>query len=135
MRSESYQQFAIVTGDTAQSLTEQLNAKLKELKYKHPTVTFEGMIARISYIEDAKICEDLSDEYEAVGVKLCCKDCPLFEPLLKSDGTIDKRAKWGKCDYSPFGYGQTSKTTSACPRLFEMMNSGEVKLCLADTEE
>lgn len=135
MRRESYQQFAIVTGDTAQALTEQLNAKLRELQHKNPTVTFEGMIARISYIEDARICEDLSDEYEEAGIRLTCKDCPLFEPMRKADGTIDKRAKWGRCDYSPFGYGQTAKDVRACKRLFEMMNSGEVKLCLADTEE
>ena len=135
MRRESYQQFAIVAADSAQSLTEQLNAKLRELSSKRPQVTFEGLIARISYTEDATFFEELSDEYEEVGIKLTCQRCPMFEPVLKADGTIDKRAKWGGCEYSPLGYGQTTKQSKACSRLFEMINSGEVKLCLAESEE
>lgn len=135
MRSESFQQFAIVAADTAQQLTEQLNEKLRELKDKRPTVTFEGMIARISYDESVEILEDLSDEYEEVGIKLTCQRCPLFQPVRKMDGTIDKRAKWGGCEYSPLGYGQTTKQSKACNRLFEMINSGEVTLCLAESEE
>ena len=49
---KSYQQFAIVTGDTAQQLTDRLNEKLIELNEKKPTVSIEGMIARISYTEE-----------------------------------------------------------------------------------
>ena len=135
MRRESFQQFAIVAADSAQSLTEQLNAKLRELSSKRPQVTFEGLIARISYTEDATFFEELSDEYEEVGIKLSWQDCPMFEPVRKMDGTIDKRAKWGGCEYSPLGYGQTTKQSKACSRLFEMINSGEVKLCLAESEE
>lgn len=132
MRRESYQQFAIVQGDTAQLLTDRLNAKLYELKEKRPTVTFEGLIARISYTEDTLIKEDLCDEYEEKGVRLTCGQCPLFRPQLNMDGTPDKRAKWGGCSYSPLGYGQTKKDSSACNTLFEMLNSGEVKLCLSE---
>ena len=135
MRRESFQQFAIVAADSAQALTEQLNTKLYELRDKHPTVTFEGMIARISYTEETSILEELSDEYAQVGIKLTCQSCPLFQPVRKADGTIDKRAKWGGCDYSPLGYGQTTKCSKACNRLYEMINSGEAKLCLAESEE
>ena len=71
-RVESYQQFAIVSGDSAQQLTDRLNKKLYELRKKQPTVTFEGLIARISYTEDERIFEDVSDEYEAAGIKLTC---------------------------------------------------------------
>lgn len=130
MRIESYQQFAIVQADSAELLTDRLNAKLYELRDKRPTVTFEGMIARISYTEDTRVKEDLCDEYEERGVRLKCGQCPLFRPQLNRDGSIDRRAKWGGCDYSPLGYGQTSKESSACNRLFEMLNSGEVRLCL-----
>ncbi|WP_405341501.1 hypothetical protein [Ruminococcus sp.] len=131
-RVESYQQYAIVSGDSAQQLTDRLNKKLNQLRKKQPTVTFEGLIARISYTEDERILEDVSDEYEAAGIKLTCQMCPLFRPMLKLDGTIDKRAKWGGCDYALGGHGQTCKTSRACNRLFEMINSGEVELCLAD---
>lgn len=135
MRREFFQQYAIVAADSAQSLTEQLNSKLRELQDKNPQVTFEGLIARISYTENVYLMEELSDEYEAVGIKLSCQDCPLFQPVRKMDGTIDKRAKWGGCEYSPLGYGQTTKQSKACNRLYEMINSGEVKLCLAESEE
>ena len=135
MRRESFQQFAIVAADSAQQLTEQLNEKLRELKGKNPTVTCERMSARISYSEDVQIFEELSDEYEEIGIKLTCQACPMFQPVLKADGTIDKRAKWGGCEYSPLGYGQTTKQSKCCSRLFEMLNSGEVKLCLAESEE
>lgn len=135
MRRECFQQYAIVAADSAQSLTEQLNSKLRELQDKRPQVTFEGLIARISYTENVYLMEELADEYEAVGIKLSCQDCPLFQPVRKMDGTIDKRAKWGGCEYSPLGYGQTTKQSKACNRLYEMINSGEVKLCLAESEE
>lgn len=135
MRRECFQQYAIVAADSAQSLTEQLNSKLRELQDKRPQVTFEGLIARISYIENVYLMEELADEYEAVGIKLSCQDCPMFQPVRKMDGTIDKRAKWGGCEYSPLGYGQTTKQSKACNRLYEMINSGEVKLCLAESEE
>ena len=51
MISRSSQQFAIVAADSAQQLTDQLNEKLRELRDKSPTVTFDGMIARIQYTE------------------------------------------------------------------------------------
>lgn len=133
MRTQSYQQFAIVSADTAQELTEQLNETLRQLKCKYPKVTFEGLTARISYTETVSIVEELSDEYELQGVRLTCQDCPLFKPLLKADGTRDKRAKWGDCPFAHFG--RTSRDTSVCSKLFEMLNSGEVRLCLAESEE
>ena len=135
MRREVFQQYAIVAADSAQDLTDQLNAKLRELQNKRPQVTFEWLIARISYTEEARFMEDLSDEYEAVGVKLKCQDCPLFQPVRKMDGSIDKRAKLGGCEYSTLWYGQTTKCSNACNSLFEMINSGEVRLCLAESAE
>ena len=133
MRNESYQQFAIVAADSAQQLTEQLNQKLYELRDKRPQVTFEGLIARISYSESVSIPESLVDQYELAGVKLSCGACPFFEPRQNRDGLKDKRAKWGACPCAPFG--KTTKDSSACERLFEMINSGEVRLCLAESEE
>ncbi len=130
MKSESFQQFAIVASDSAQVLTEKLNAKLYELRHKQPTVTFDGLIARISYCETVEQCEDLTDEYALKGVHLTCQDCPLFKPIVKADGTEDKRVKWGDCVYAHLG--RTSRDSKACDRLFQMINSGEVRLCLAE---
>ena len=129
MRNESYQQFAIVAADSAQ----QLNQKLYELRDKRPQVTFEGLIARISYSESVSIPEDLVDQYELAGVRLRCGACPFFEPRRNMNGSEDKRAKWGACPCAT--YGRTSRESGACNRLFEMLNSGEVRLCLTESEE
>ena len=129
MTSISYPQFRIVEADTAQQLTEELNRIVKDLKDKNPTVTFDGyLIARITYTETVKdIPEALSDEYRLEGVNLTCEDCPYFERTKKRDGTDDMRKNFGTC---PF-YGMEHKRGHACEKLFHMINSGEVKLCLA----
>ena len=130
MKRESYQQFAIVAADSAQLLTDMLNAKMYELRGKNPAVQFDGLTARISWIETEDFAEDITDEYRAVGINLHCADCPVFSPILKADGTEDKRIKYGDCPYA--SYGRTYKTTTACDQLYKMINSGEVRLCLAE---
>lgn len=132
MISRSYQQYAIVAADSAHALTELLNAKLIELADKNPTVTFEGMIARIKYEIREDVPESIAEEYEAQGVRLTCGDCPHFCPTIKADGTIDLRAKWGGCPLTE--HGRTSKCSRACDKLFQMLNNGEVQICLKDTE-
>lgn len=125
----SYQQYAIVTSDSASALTDQLNAKMRELRDKRPTVTFEGMIARIQYTETEREPETLAEEYEARGVNLTCEDCPYFCPVTKADGSLDMRAKWGGCHLSENGH--TDKRSMACDKLFEALERGEVKLCVS----
>lgn len=132
MKSTSYQQFAIVAADSAQLLSDRLNSKLYELRDKHPVVTFEGLIARISYEECDTVPECLADEYRAKGVSLNCGDCPFFEPVSKKDGTKDERVKWGDCPNAH--YGRTSCEAPACDLLFEMINGGEIKLSLPADE-
>ena len=132
MISRSYQQFAIVAADSAQQLTDQLNEKLRELRDKSPTVTFEGMIARIQYTECERVPESLAEEYEMQGVELTCEDCPYFCPTLKADGTIDGRAKWGGCHLMKDG--RTDKRSRACDKLFQKLNNGEIKLCVIEDD-
>lgn len=130
MRYESYQQFAIVAADSAQDLTVQLNEKLKELSTKHPTVTFEGLIARISYTEQVKIPETLADEFELEGVSFRCEDCPLFEPILRPNGEVDKRVRYGNCPIRDLG--RTYRDSRTCDELYKMLKEGKVKLCLSE---
>ena len=129
MISRSYQQFAIVAADSAQVLTDALNAELYDLRDKNPTVTFEGLIARIQYTESERLPESLAEEYETQGVRLTCEDCPFFCPAIKADGTRDLRAKWGGCHLVEGGMAK--KSSMACDKLFEMLNDGRVKLCLS----
>lgn len=126
---ESYLQYTVVQEDTAQKLTESLNRELYRLRYFRPEVSFEGLIARISYQNNLVRPLSLADEYEEIGVKFTCQDCPFFRPILKADGTEDKRNKWGDCDRAELG--RTYRDGRACDHLFEALRSGEVKLCLA----
>ena len=127
MSSRSYQKFAIVQGDSAQSLTDQLNEQLYKLRDKHPVVTFEGMIARICYDETDYDPNPIEEEAK---IEIFCQDCPYFQPLLKADGTIDKRSRLGDCPYTK--YKRTYRNSKPCEKLINDINSGEVKLCLAD---
>ena len=129
MKSKSYRQFRIVQCDTADELTIELNQILKDLAGCDPDVEFEGLTARVSFMVSEKpVPEDLAEEYEVKGVNLMCDDCPYFERMKKKDGTDDLRKKIGRCPFARSGI--TYKDSKACNTLFEMLNSGEVKLCL-----
>ena len=130
MKRESFTQYSIVAADTAQRLSEQLNAEVYRLRHKQPTVTFEGLMARIAYTETDEEPEDVRDEYHLKGVQLTCQDCPFFEPIRKADGTEDRRVKIGDCSYKPLG--RTFRDSMACDILFQKINNGEVRLCLAE---
>lgn len=127
MREKTFQQYAIVQCDSAKRLTEQLNDKLRELKDKDPVVSFEGLTARICYVERESVPEDLEDEWKLKGVDLTCSDCPYYQPNRKADGTIDMRSKKGMCSLlGSCRYG----TGSACDELYSEIQRGEVGLCL-----
>ena len=128
MKHESYLQFVIVRNDDPETLSEMLNEKLRELAGKSPEVTFEGMIARISYKEYITTPEDIQDEYALKGVRLHCQDCPFFKPLLNKNGSINRAAKRGDCQFAEYGF--THRDAPACERLFYMLNRGEIKLTL-----
>lgn len=130
MECKSYLQFAIVQGDSAQDLTDRLNRTLRELPDKSPTVTFEGMTARICYTEVEKIFDEPEDAIEAMGLKITCVDCPFFEPFRNKDGSVSGVHKRGKCEFARFG--KTYRDSKACLHLIECINRGEVKLCLAE---
>lgn len=136
MRHSSYKQFDIIRSDDPAIFTEQLNEKMYELRQSYPDVTFseEGdyLIARISYIQHERVPEDLGDVYEMIDVKFKCEDCPFFEPILNKDGRPNLRVKYGNCPYAEFH--RTYKETRACDLLYKMIRSGEVRLCLADSE-
>lgn len=127
MKYASVQQFAIVQCDSAAQFEGELNARIRELSGKNPTVRFDGLTAYISYTESTKIPETLGDQYEVGGLCLTCRQCPIFEPILKADGTEDLRISYGECQYAEFG--RTYKDMRACELLYKMIKSGEVGLC------
>ena len=127
MKSKSIQQFAIVRSDSASAFEGELNARIMELSDKNPIVKFDGLTAYISYTETVRIPEDTSDEYELKGVSFRCEDCPMFDPILKEDGTEDRRVRYGNCELSK--YGRTMRDSRACEQLFTMIQNGRVGLC------
>lgn len=130
MRIESMQQFAVVRGETAEELTEQLNRKLRELKGKNPQVKFEGLTAYIKYSEAIQHPECLGDEYELIGARFSCDQCPAYIPKCRRDGSIDRRCKVGGCPNTE--YKKTYGRASACDLLYEMLMKGQVKICFTE---
>lgn len=128
MRQVSYLQYAIITAETVERLTERLNAALYDLRDKEPQVQFDGLTARIRYTETENHPEDLTEEYSMKGVNLHCQDCPFFEPLKNKNGTVNRAAKRGDCIFSE--YGTTSRDRVACERMFSMLNRGEIRLTI-----
>lgn len=128
MKQQQYLQYAIVQGNTAETLTDKLNAKLQELKDKDPSVEFDGLTARICYTERFDVPEDLEDEFGLMGLRMTCSMCPFFEPTEKKDGTVDERTKRGKCPCA--NYGIAFSNGPVCDTFFKMLNDGGFELCL-----
>lgn len=131
MRRSRYQQFAIVAADSASLFEQQLNAEIDRLKDNNPTVHFSEstspFYARISYIVDTETPETVAEASAVEGVSFVCLQCPYFKPVLREDGEIDKRVKWGDCEHAELG--RTLKTAPACEKLYELIKEGDVKLC------
>ena len=127
MKAQSYQQFAIVREDSAPAFEEKLNARIRELSDKSPKVNFDGLTAYISYTETVRIPESQADEYALKGVCFRCENCPEFIPIVKADGTEDKRLSYGECQHAEFG--RTYKNNAACDVLFKLIRDGRIGLC------
>ena len=133
MRSCVYEQFAIVREDSAQLFTARLNEQLYRLRGNSPSVSFsesDPLCAYIKYVVDERTPETTAEAASVEGVRFKCVQCPHFRPILKDDGTADKRCKWGDCDYAEMG--RTFKDSEACDKLFDLIKEGSVKLCFTE---
>ena len=127
---KSTKRFAIVRETSASSFETQLNEKLDSLYEQNPSVTFsetgDYLTARIEYTARVEIPDEPISER---GYRFSCEDCPRFEHLLKKDGTVDGRIKYGNCPAAQ--YGRTLKSSPACDLLYRMIENGEVSLCFS----
>ena len=134
MKRSNFEQFAIVSSDSASLFTEQLNAEIMRLKDNNPVVQFSEstspFYARIKYVIDTEAPETIAEASAVEGVSFVCLQCPYFQPALREDGEIDKRVKWGGCEHTELG--RTLKTAPACEKLYELIKEGDVKLCFMD---
>ena len=136
MKYERYQQFLTVKADAPEIFTEDLNKAIYELRAKSPVVHFsetDPLCAYISYTEHYQSPETLADVYELQGVRFTCEMCPIFSPIRKKDGTIDKRLKIGDCPECELL--RTYKDSPACVKLYQMLRDGRVRLIKAEDEE
>ena len=133
MKHSVYQQFATIQEDSASLFDAKLNEKIYALRDRNPKVTYSEQIplyAHITYIVNEDEPETVAEASELSGVSFVCQQCPYFKPVLKDDGTPDKRVKWGDCEHAEFG--RTWKMSSACEKLYELIKEGDVKLCFMD---
>lgn len=122
--------FAIVRETEAHQFEERLNETFLRLKDKSPKIEFsetgDYMNARFEYEEQI---ERETVPVSESGYLFTCEECPCFEHLLKKDGTVDERIKYGNCDFAQ--YGRTLKKSKACEVLYRLIENGEVSLCYA----
>ena len=133
MKRSSYEQFAIVSADSAPLFNQQLNEEIRRLKDNSPVVHFSESIpfyAQIKYIIDEEAPETIAEASAVEGVSFVCAQCPYFKAPLKDDGTEDKRCKYGDCEHTELG--RTFKSTPACEKLYELIAEGGVRICFTD---
>ena len=132
---KSCSQFAIIRDRSASTFEEKLNARLEELIDNDPSVTFADadgdMIARISFTKKVEFEREVLPKSET-GIRFTCGDCPNLTPILTQKGTVDGRVKYGNCPYARFG--RSFRSTPACDVLYNMIENGEVRLCLSESE-
>ena len=130
MRSSSYDQFAIVQADSATLFEQELNEAIRRLKDYNPMVKFSESIPFYAYVKyrvNENIPETISEASEIEGVRFVCAQCPYFKPVLREDGEVDKRVKYGDCEYAELG--RVLRKAPACDRCYEAIKEGSVKLC------
>lgn len=132
MKSLVFSQYATVKANTAALFTSKLNEEVYKLKDKEPNVKFseaDPLCAYIEYVESENRPETIEEVEALEGIRFVCEQCPHFSPILKADGTVDARVKYGDCDYDGNEFGRTIKSSPACPHLYELLQEGGVKIC------
>lgn len=133
MRSSSYDQFAIVSADSAPLFNQELNETIYRLRDNNPSVKHSESIpfyAIIKYRVNENTPETIAEASEIEGVSFVCEQCPYFVTALKDDGTPDKRVKYGDCPHAELG--RVLKHQRACDKLYELIQEGGVKLCFIE---
>lgn len=133
MKNSVYEQFATVHEDSASLFDARLNEKIYELRGHNPKVRFSESIpfyAHITYTVNEKLPETVAEASELKGVSFVCGQCPNYRPMMTADGEVDKRCKYGDCDYADMG--RTKQSTPACEELYELIKEGSVRICFAD---
>lgn len=106
---KSNKRVKVVSASTADEFESKLNSALDALNEKRTAYDLQlnptaGLLAFITYTESVQVPETLADEYELVGEKHRCAECPHF-PVI-----TDGRIKNVKCPLT----GKLVRRESAC---------------------
>lgn len=129
MKNLSFVQFATVKANTAALFTTKLNEEVYKHKDEEPNVRFsvcDPLCAYVEYTETETKPETIEEVEALEGIRFVCEQCPHFHAILKADGTVDNRVKYGDCDYDGNEFGRAFKKSSACPRLYEILQGDNV---------
>lgn len=129
MKHSALPQFATIHEESASLFDARLNEKVLELQAFDPKVIFSEHIpfyAHITYVVKETIPETIAEASAINGVSFVCSQCPFFRPVLRDDGEIDKRCKYGDCEHAELG--RTFKDSPACDKLYEVIKDGDVNL-------
>lgn len=129
MRHSIYEQYATVREDTATMFDSKLNETIYRLRHHNPKVVIsesDPLCAYVKYSINEAQPETVSEEYEAQGINFKCCHCPHFKPILKEDETVDRRCKYGDCEYADMG--MTPKDSPACELFYNTIKECNVKL-------
>ena len=129
MRHSIYEQYATVREDTAAMFDSKLNETIYRLRHHNPKVVIsesDPLCAYVKYSINEAQPETIAEEYQTKGIKFTCKHCPNFKPILKEDETVDKRCRYGDCDYADMG--RTKKDAPACDLLYNILEECNVKI-------
>lgn len=90
-----------IEATTGHEFDEKFNTALSQIatrsKYRIVDYPNNPLLVRIYYDEIEYIPESISEEYELIGCKGTCDDCPYFVPQLNKDGSRKKTSKHGFC--------------------------------------
>lgn len=132
MKSLVFSQYSTVKANSDALFTAKLNEEIYKLKDKSPNVKFseaDPLCAYIEYVESEHKAETIEEVEALEGIRFVCEQCPHFKPILKADGTVDGRVKYGDCSFEGNEFGRTLKNSPACPHLYELLQEGGVKVC------
>lgn len=133
MRHSVYPQFATIHEESGTLFDARLNEMIYELRDYNPKVKFSESIpfyAHITYTVNEKLPETVAEASELKGVSFVCGQCPYYQPMKTADGEVDKRRRYGDCDFAETG--RTKCTAPACNELYELIKEGGARICFTD---
>ena len=123
MKQFKYPQVRVISLSDPHDFENQVNSHCAELRNKSPELEIntngEKLVAVIRYFDCEEVCESVSDEFHAEGIRFICRQCPYHETVT------DGRRKLASCPYSDLG--QIHLEHEACEYFYKQVKTGKVE--------